>query len=154
MEGRTYRYFTGDPLWGFGYGLSYTVFTYANLRVPATIPAGNEVNISVEVTNSGKTDGEEVVQVYLANNASAGPRPILALSGFKRVFVKAGATKKVEILLKSDRFTSIDNSYSRVIEPGKYVIYVGGQQPGENVPKGQQVSTEIEITGKTLVLKK
>jgi beta-glucosidase len=154
MEGRTYRYFTGKPLYGFGYGLSYTVFTYANLRVPATIPAGNEVNVSVEVTNSGKTDGEEVVEVYLANNASAGPRPILALSGFKRVFLKAGETKKVEVLLKSDRFTSIDNSYNRVIEPGKYVIYAGGQQPGENVPKAQQVSAEIEITGKTLVLKK
>jgi beta-glucosidase len=153
MEGRTYRYFKGDPLWGFGYGLSYTTFSYANLKVPSTVTAGKEVNVSVEVTNSGKTDGEEVVEVYLANKAATTPVPILALSGFKRVFLKAGETKKVELVLKSDRFAAIDNDYNRVIEPGKYIIYAGGQQPGKNVPKGQQVSTEIEITGNPLVLK-
>ena len=148
MEGRTYRYFKGDPLWGFGYGLSYTTFSYANLQVPATVAAGNEVNVSVEVTNSGKTDGEEVVEVYMTNKAATAPVPILALAGFKRVFLKAGETKKVELVLKSDRFAAIDDDYNRVIEPGKYMIYTGGQQPGNNVPKGQQVATEIEITGK------
>jgi beta-glucosidase len=153
MEGRTYRYFKGDPLWGFGYGLSYTTYSYANLQVPATVASGNEVKVSVEVTNSGKMDGEEVVEVYITNKAATTPVPILALAGFKRVFLKAGETKKVEIFLKSDGFAAIDAAYNRVIEPGKYVIYAGGQQPGKNIPKGQQVATEIEITGKTFVLK-
>ncbi len=70
MEGRTYRYFKGDPLWGFGFGLSYTTFSYANLQVPATVAAGNEVRVSVDVTNSGKTEGEEVVEVYVTNKAA------------------------------------------------------------------------------------
>jgi beta-glucosidase len=153
MEGRTYRYFKGDPLWGFGFGLSYTTFSYANLKVPAQATAGKEVSVTVDVTNSGKTDGEEVVEVYITNKAATAPVPIIALAGFKRVLLKAGETKKVEILLKSDRFAAIDKDYNRVVEPGKYVIYAGGQQPGKNVPKGQQVSTEIEITGDPLVLK-
>lgn len=153
MEGRTYRYFKGDPLWGFGYGLSYTTFSYANLKVPATATAGNEVNVSVEVTNSGKTDGEEVVEIYITNKTATGPVPNLSLAGFKRVFLKAGETRKVEVLLKSDSFAAIDEAYNRVIEPGKYVIYAAGQLPGNNIPKGQQVATEIEITGKLLLLK-
>ncbi len=153
MEGRTYRYFKGDPLWGFGYGLSYTTFTYANLQVPAKVEAGKEVNLSVDVTNSGKTDGEEVVEVYISNKAAATPVPEIALAGFKKVFLKAGETKKVEVLLKSDGFTAIDKDYNRIVEPGKYIIYTGGQQPGNNVPKGQQVAAELEITGSPLVLK-
>ena len=153
MEGRTYRYFKGDPLWGFGFGLSYTTFSYANLQVPATVAAGNEVRVSVDVTNSGKTEGEEVVEVYVTNKAATSPVPNIALAGFKRVFLKAGETKKVEVLLKPDSFAAIDNAYNRVIDPGKYMIYSGGQQPGNNVPKGQQVATEIEITGKPLLLK-
>ena len=153
MEGRTYRYFKGDPLWGFGYGLSYTTFTYANLRVPEKVTAGNEVNVSVEVTNSGKTDGEEVIEVFLTNKAATTPVPVLALAGFKRVFLKAGETRKVDVVLKSDCFAAIDNAYNRVIVPGRYVVYAGGQQPGKNVPKEQMVSTETEITGKPLILK-
>jgi beta-glucosidase len=153
MEGRTYRYFKGDPLWGFGYGLSYTTFTYANPGVPAKVAAGDAVNLSVEVTNSGKTDGEEVVEVYLANKAATTPVPVIALSGFKRVFLKAGETKKVEIILKADRFASIDDDYNRVIEPGKYIIYTGGQQPGNNIPSGRQAAIDLEITGKRVVLK-
>jgi len=151
MEGRTYRYFKGDPLWGFGYGLSYTTFSYANLQVPS-IDAGKEANISVEVTNSGTTDGEEVVQVYVSNKAATTPVPVLALSGFKRVFLKAGETKKVELLLKPDCFTAIDDAYNRVIQPGKYVIYAGGRQPGNNIPKDHQVAAELEITGKKVLL--
>jgi beta-glucosidase len=153
MEGRTYRYFKGDPLWGFGFGLSYTTFTYASLQVPATLMAGDEARVSVEVTNSGKTGGEEVVEVYITNKAAATPVPIIALAGFKRVFLKAGETKKVEVVLKPDSFSAIDMAFNRAIEPGKYVIYAGGQLPGNNVPKGQQVAAEIEITGKPVVLK-
>jgi len=153
MEGRTYRYFKGEPLWGFGYGLSYTTFTYGNLSIPATVNAGSEVKLSVDVTNSGKMAGEEVVEVYISDKEAASPVPIRALAGFKRVYLKAGETKKVEIVLKPDGFTAIDNAYNRVIEPGIFVISVGGQQPSVNLQKGQYVSTEIEVTGKTLIVR-
>ncbi len=94
MEGRTYRYFKGDPLWKFGYGLSYTTFSYANLQVPSQVPAGNEVNVSVDVTNAGKTDGEEVVEVYMTNKAATTPVPNLALSGFQKGIPQSRRNKK------------------------------------------------------------
>ncbi len=152
MAGRTYRYFKGEPIWGFGYGLSYTSFGYKNLSVPATLEAGREVKISVDVTNTGKTDGEEVVEVYIHDQEAAVPVPIVALAGIKRVFLKAGETKKVEVTLKPDRFALIDQAYNRVIEPGKFMIYAGGQQPSKNASAGSQVSAEIELTGNQVLL--
>jgi beta-glucosidase len=153
MDGRTYRYFKGDPLWGFGFGLSYTTFAYKNLKLPASVQAGKEVNISVEVTNAGKMDGEEVIEVYLSWKDAGSPVPIRALAGFKRVLLKAGETKEVEILLKPEQFSLIDSDYNRVIVPGKYMISVGGQQPRKIVlPENQLIQTEIELTGKPVII--
>jgi beta-glucosidase len=151
MEGRTYRYFKGEPLWEFGYGLSYTTFAYKNLQVPAAIKTGNEVTVAVEVTNTGKMDGEEVVQAYVSDVESSVPVPIRSLAGFKKVFLKAGETKKVDITLKPESFSLIDNAYNRVIEPGKFIVSVGGKQPGTIIPAdGSVVQTEIELTGKVV----
>jgi len=147
MTGRTYRYFKGEPLYGFGYGLSYSTYSYKNLQVPSRLTAGNEVKVTVEVTNNGKIDGEEVVQVYIADMEASSPVPIQALAGFKRVFLKAGETKKVDIALKPEQFSLIDKDYNRVIEPGKFAIYAGGQQPAVNLTDGKVLMTEIEITG-------
>jgi beta-glucosidase len=148
MDGRTYRYFKGNPLWGFGYGLSYTSFKYKKLLVPSSVPAGNELKISVEVTNTGKMDGEEVVQVYISDKEASAPVPLRSLAGFKRVFLRAGETKKVEITLKPERFSIIDNDYNRIIEPGKFIISAGGQQPGTQLHgDGSLVETETELTG-------
>ena len=148
MEGRTYRYFKGEPLWGFGYGLSYTTFSYKNLQVPSSVPAGNELKVFVEVTNSGKMDGEEVVQVYVSDKEASAPVPLRSLAGFKRVFLRTGETKKVEITLKPERFSIIDNAYNMVIEPGKFIISVGGKQPSSKLPSdGSMVQAEMELTG-------
>jgi beta-glucosidase len=150
MTGRTYRYFKGEPLFGFGYGLSYSTYSYKNLQVPSQAGAGDEVKITVEVTNNGKMDGEEVVEIYISDKEATSPVPIRSLAGFKRVFLKAGETKRVEIAVKPEHFSLIDNDYNRVIEPGKFTIYAGGQQPGIDLPEGKVLMTEIEITGEKL----
>ena len=154
MEGRTYRYFKGAPLWGFGYGLSYTTFVYKNLQVPSSISTGNEVKIAVEVTNSGNREGEEVVQVYVTDKEATAPVPLRSLVAFKRVFLRAGETRKVEITLKPEQFSLIDNAYHRVIEPGRFIIAAGGHQPGI-LPSadGTVIESEIELTGNLIYFK-
>jgi len=91
MKGRTYRYFEGEPLYPFGYGLSYTTFAYRNLRAPDEARAGSPVKVSVDVENSGKRDGEEVVQLYVKY-----PGVVRELRGFERVPLRAGEKKTVE----------------------------------------------------------
>jgi beta-glucosidase len=90
MKGRTYRYFEGEPLYPFGYGLSYTTFTYRNLRAPDAARAGSPVQVTVEVENSGKRDGEEVVQLYVKH-----PGVVRELQGFERVPLRAREKKTV-----------------------------------------------------------
>jgi beta-glucosidase len=154
MKGRTYRYFKGDPLWGFGFGLSYSEFAFKNLQVPVSIPAGSTVKVSVDITNTGKMDGEEVVEIYVSDEEALAPVPILALAGFKRVLLKAGETRKVEIQLTPERFSLIDDAYNRIVEPGKFIIYAGGQQPGiKSVEEGKVVKAEIELTGKKVIIR-
>ena len=94
MKGRTYRYFEGEPLYPFGYGLSYTAFTYRNLQVPAGARVGSPVKIGVEVENSGKRDGEDVVQLYVKY-----PGVVRELAGFERVALRAGGKRSVEFML-------------------------------------------------------
>lgn len=154
MDGRTYRYFTGEPLYGFGYGLSYSTYSYRNLVVPATVNTGSEVKISVEVSNTGKMDGEEVVQVYVTDKEASAPVPLRSLAGFKRVYLRAGETKKIEITLKPERFSLIDKAYNRYIEPGKFTVSVGGKQPPRIAPvDGSAVQTEIILTGPPVLVK-
>jgi beta-glucosidase len=153
MEGRTYRYFRGEPLWGFGFGLSYTTFAYKNLQVPALFEAGDEVKLSVDVTNSGKLDGEEVVEVYVTDKEATVPVPLRSLAAFKRVMLRAGETKKVEFTLKPEQFSLLDNDYHRVIEPGTFILSVGGKQPAAAfVADGSVLQTEINITGQSVVI--
>jgi beta-glucosidase len=152
MEGRTYRYYKGEPLWSFGYGLSYSKYTYHNLQVPDAVKAGNDVLISVEVTNSGNMDGEEVVQVYLSDSEASVPVPIRSLVGFKRVMLKAGETKKVEITLKAENFSLINKHYSRTIEPGKFLVSAGGRQPIGDGSDETFIQKEMNISGPLFVL--
>lgn len=89
MTGRTYRYFKGDPLFPFGYGLSYTTFNYDNIKLDQTIKVGETAKMVIPVTNAGNRDGEEVVQVYLKKQEDA-EGPAKTLRAFKRVQIPAG----------------------------------------------------------------
>jgi beta-glucosidase len=95
MENRTYRYFRGQPLYPFGYGLSYTKFDYANLRVAAA--GAGALSASIDVANTGGSDGDEVVQLYAVPPASSHPREREALCGFSRVHLAKGETRTVTI---------------------------------------------------------
>ncbi len=133
MKNRTYRYYSGEPLYPFGYGLSYSTFSYSNLKVTPLAPkAEGPLTVGVTVTNSGKVKGDEVVELYLTSPAtSAGqPAPIRALKGFRRVTLEAGASSNVDFVLDSRDLSSVRTDGTRVVAPGKYQLSVGGSQPG------------------------
>lgn len=130
MNGKTYRFFSQEPLYPFGYGLSYTSFTYSSLKFPQRAVAGEKVKVSVTVKNSGSRDGEEVVQLYLTDVKASTPRPIRQLEGFTRIFLKKGESKTVDFVIEPRQFSIINDKKVRVIEPGYFAITVGGKQPG------------------------
>ena len=121
MEGRTYRYFKGEPLWAFGHGLSYTTFKYKKARYNA-----KKGEIVIKVRNKGKRDGDEVVQVYVGKEEDA-EGPVYALRGFKRVNIPAGKTVKVTIPLDDMAFTTFDpESGEMTATPGHFTVNYGG----------------------------
>jgi len=130
MEGRTYRYFNGDPLFPFGYGLSYTSFGYQKIEAPMQIKAGESITISAEVTNTGRTAGEEVVQLYVSDLEASVPVPVRSLGGFQRLFLNPGETAKVEFILEPSQLAVIDDESRRIVEPGWFEVSIGGKQPG------------------------
>src|SRR5665647_997462 len=126
MEGRTYRYFRGEPLFPFGYGLSYTSFEYANLRLSSsTIGKDDILSVTLDVKNSGTKNGDEVVQMYIKDLEASTPRPIKELNGFSRISLKAGEIKTVKFALKPSRLQIINNKGEKVIEPGGFEILIG-----------------------------
>ena len=129
MKNRTYRYFTGEPLYPFGYGLSYTSFRYRNLTLDDTFDTDETVTVSVSVRNSGKVTGDEVVQLYVSNLTASVPVPLRTLKGFKRIHLKPGETRVVTFNLPPDAFSVIDEDMKPVVQPGRYVISVGGCSP-------------------------
>ena len=152
MTGKTYRFFKQEPLYPFGYGLSYTTFKYSDLSVPVSVRAGENVTVRVTVTNTGKVAGDEVVELYLTDEKASTPRPIRQLEGFVRILLKPGESKEVEFVLEPRQFSIINSKEKRVIEPGYFTIFVGGKQPGFTGyldPQFTQVlSGRVRLTGK------
>ena len=124
---RTYMYFSGQPLYPFGYGLSYTTFAYSNLRTSVShLARDGQVTVSVNVRNTGKRDGQEVVQLYVAHVGSRVERPIKELKGFERVALKAGETKTVQIPLRAKDLAYWDTQKKTwVVEDDKVSLMVG-----------------------------
>lgn len=115
------------PLYPFGYGLSYTQFEYANLRTSKEIYTKDEqIEVSLEVTNTGKRNGEEVVQLYITDKFASVTRPVKELKDFQKVFFKAGETKKINFTITPDKLSFYDVYMNKIIEPGEFVISVGG----------------------------
>ena len=144
MKGRTYRYFQGEPLWPFGYGLSYTTFQYGPITLPrARINAGEPLNLSVTVTNKGSLAGDEVVQLYLKFPDVAGA-PLRALRGFQRIHLAPGAHQTVEFDLQPRDLSMVTEAGEVIVAQGAYTVSVGGGQPGTQAPSS---SAGVEILG-------
>jgi beta-glucosidase len=128
MANRTYRYFSGKPLFAFGHGLSFTKFAYADAKVAtATVKADDTIKLSVVVKNTGARDGDEVAQVYFRHVDSAAPQPKLALCGFSRVHIAKDDSATVAIDIPATRLRYWDTAQKQyVVEPGKYELLVGG----------------------------
>jgi beta-glucosidase len=145
MTGRTYRYFAGEPLWPFGYGLSYTTFSYADLTRPkAPIDAGAPLDAAVKVTNSGTVAGDEVVQLYLRFPDVPGA-PLRALRGFRRIHLAAGKSQVVRFQLTQRDLSMVTGSGDRIVAQGAYTVSVGGGQPGSGAPS---VSGTFQVKGR------
>jgi beta-glucosidase len=144
MQGRTYRYFSGKPLYGFGYGLSYTTFAYRNVKLASSnIAAGDSLRVEADVENTGARDGDEVVELYLTQpKAFETPRQVLA--GFTRVHVAAHRTTHVSLTVDPRSLGQVDKEGNRVIVAGEYRVSVGGAQP-EDSAQGQSAS--FKVTG-------
>jgi beta-glucosidase len=147
MAGRTYRYFTGDPLFPFGYGLSYTRFAYSGLQVPKQARAGQDITVRVRVTNVGSVAGDEVVQLYVKHLSSSALAPIRSLEGFKRINVKRGGTETVSFTLTPRELSAIASGSKRVVLPGEFEITVGGRQPAPAGPGSQVLAAKVNVTG-------
>ena len=142
MKDRTYRYFTGKPLWGFGYGLSYTTFKYGPVKLPSeNLKAGSPLTATVTVTNTGKMGGDEVVEAYLKTPRADGP--IHSLVAFDRVTIAPGGKKEVTLKIDPRALSSVDDEGNRSILAGKYTLSVGGAQPQETSAKSEASFTII-----------
>ncbi|MBV8629573.1 MAG: glycoside hydrolase family 3 C-terminal domain-containing protein [Silvibacterium sp.] len=144
MKDRTYRYFAGKPLYGFGYGLSYTTFAYSNLKIPSSANAGDPVTVEATVKNTGKTAGDEVVEVYLTQ-----PRgfqtPRRELAAFDRFHLNRGQSTQVKLTIDPRSIGQINEQGTRVILPGDYTVSVGSAQPDDTTAI---VTGKFTITGK------
>lgn len=144
MKGRTYRYFEGKPLYPFGYGLSYTTFSYRGLQLPKKkIRAGDPLVAEVTVTNTGTREGDEVVQLYLSFPNVPGA-PLRALRGFQRVHLKPGESEKVHFALKDRDLSMVTEAGEPIVAEGTYSVSVGGGQPNTGAPA---VAGTFEVKG-------
>ena len=131
MKGRTYRYFEGEPLYPFGYGLSYTDFKYSSLKILSDeINIGETIKVSVDVENVGERKGEEVVQLYISHPSQSFQVPKRELKGFRRLNLGQHEKKSVEFELNKKAYSVVNMNGERIIQTGEITISIGGSQPG------------------------
>jgi beta-glucosidase len=153
MSGRTYRYFEGEALYPFGYGLSYTRFAYSDPEAsPAQIGADDTVTISVDVANTGDMDGDEVVELYLTHPGIDGA-PVRSLEGFQRIHLARGEKQRVQFELSARSISVVDTKGARRIDPGTVDVWIGGGQPvsREGLAEPAGVATQFEVTGSKIL---
>jgi len=157
MQNRTYKYFSGDPLYPFGHGLSYTTFEYNDLIISdKEFDSAKKITINVTVTNTGNIPGAEVVQLYLTDIVASARVPKLSLEGFEKIKLNPGEQKVIRFDLKPDQLAIINDRGEKIVEPGSFTIYVGGKQPNmkgnADNPTTQVLSEQIKYTGPSLTL--
>jgi beta-glucosidase len=128
MAGKTYRFFRGEPLYPFGYGLSYTTFACEPVRMPESVPCGVPVDISFKITNTGDRDGDEVVQVFVSLPDASNPVPLKSLQAFDRIHLKAGESRIVEFTIIPEQLASLDDNQVWLVEAGRVVLEAGGER--------------------------
>jgi len=143
MKGRTYRYFKGKPLYGFGYGLSYTHFAYSNLHLSAKkLAAGEALTVEADVKNVGPVAGEEVAQLYLTPPQTESSAA-LELRGYRRVALGVGETKRLRFTLGPRQLSQVAEAGARSVQAGSYEVSVGGGQPAG----AEHASSQFAIEG-------
>ncbi|HEX6035558.1 MAG TPA: glycoside hydrolase family 3 C-terminal domain-containing protein, partial [Anaerolineales bacterium] len=144
MQGRTYRYMTEEPLYPFGFGLSYSCFEYSDLQLDKTkIPSGDSLDVSVILHNSGAMDSAEVAQFYLSDLQASTIVPLHHLVGFERVVLKAGESQTVKFRLTPEMMSFYDDEGNLTLEPGEFRLEVGGCSPGK---RGQDLGAPKPVT--------
>lgn len=144
MNGRTYRYFKGQALYPFGYGLSYTSFNYSNISIPASVAVKKPVKVSIQVKNTGSIAGEEVVQLYVSHQQKNIKIPVRALKGFQRIKLNAGESKTISFTIRPEDLSLVQESTGNSFQPkGKVQISIGGGQPDTNLTTTSNVVTKI-----------
>ena len=132
MQGRTYRYAAEEPLYPFGFGLSYTSFSYDTIQLSSSkVAKGESLTVKVTVSNAGDRDAEEVVQLYLSDLEASVEVPLYSLKGFQRVALKAGESQELTFMVTSEMMELINDEGRAVLEPGEFKIRVGGSSPGK-----------------------
>lgn len=149
MEGRTYRYFRGEPLYPFGYGLSYSQFKYSGLKLPSSLAIGQDAKVAVSVQNISKIAGEEVLQVYLTDRDATSVVPLRSLVGVQRIKLRPGEMRKLEFTVKARQMSRVLDSGARVLEPGMFDVSIGGGQPTGST---KTHTGSMKLTGRTLTL--
>jgi beta-glucosidase len=156
MDGRTYRFFKGEPLFPFGFGLSYTRFEYSALAVPPRAEVNAPVEVSVAVRNVGGRDGDEVVQLYVSHVGATTRVPLRSLQGMRRLHLNAGEQQKVVFTLEPRQLAIVNDTGQVRVEPGRVAITVGGKQPGfsglADAATTQVVAAETDLVGRAATL--
>ncbi|WP_029905178.1 glycoside hydrolase family 3 C-terminal domain-containing protein [Prevotella sp. 10(H)] len=153
MKNRTYRYFDGQVLYPFGYGLSYTDFEYSSVQIPSSIKAGESIEVTVNVKNTGKIDGGEVVQLYMGYPTAKEQTPLYTLKAFNRIFLKAGESKNIVFRLSPKEFALAEAEGILKVKAGKRKLYIGGTSPSKtNAQKLPVVEKEFNITGQEYII--
>jgi len=148
MAGRTYRYMTKDPMYPFGFGLSYSRFSYEATDVNIlNMNAGEEINIEVTISNKGVLAGEEVVQLYVTDLEASVDMPISSLKGFKRVYLEPGESKEVSFSVNEKMLQMVNDEGKFILEPGEFKITIGGSSPGSrSLELGAAEPVEIMVS--------
>ena len=150
MKSRTYRYYKGQPLFGFGFGLSYTSFAYSGLRLSSsTLKAGDTLTADVTIQNTGKQAGDEVAQLYLVppSSGNGGLSPHLQLAAFQRISLRPGESRTLHFTLDPRALSEVDAQGVRAVQPGTYTLAVGGAQPGDKLAPSTPQTQSFTITG-------
>ncbi|QNK42153.1 glycoside hydrolase family 3 C-terminal domain-containing protein [Caproicibacter fermentans] len=157
MENRTYRFFHGTPLYPFGYGLSYTTFSYERPVVERKISVGSDAEVTSWVRNTGTRESDEVVQAYLRDLKASVRVPRHQLVGFQRIHLKPGETAQVKFIISARQMALIDNGGTCILEPGEFRVFVGGSQPDERSAEllGAAVPSAVfTVTGSPLKIQR